>query len=155
VYAPRQLSEDWLAQSRSEAACPTLLARNELKRVRLRATRQRVVIGALLFSGGHRHLTAEMLYREAVHAGLRASLTTIYNTLRQFSAAGLVREVLVPGHATQFDTNLAHHQHFLIDGEHLIDAAPSSIEEPAVSTLPDGYEVERVEVVVRLRRRRD
>ena len=66
-----------------------------LKAAGLRPTRQRIELARLLFTGQDRHVTAESLAEEGVKAGARVSLATIYNTLHQFQAAGLLRQVIV------------------------------------------------------------
>jgi Fur family transcriptional regulator, iron response regulator len=57
----------------------------------LRPTRQRVALADLLFAKGDRHLTVEELHEEAGAAGVPVSLATVYNTLHQFTEAGLIR----------------------------------------------------------------
>ena len=119
----------------------------------LRPTRQRLALGELLFGGCDRHVTAERLYEEALAASLSVSLATVYNTLHQFTAAGLLREIAVDGARVYFDTNISDHHHFLIedDGE-LCDIPGSNL---AVANLPEppkGLHIDRVDVVVRLRR---
>jgi Fur family iron response transcriptional regulator len=59
----------------------------------------------LLVGAGDRHITAEQLHAEAVTAHVRVSLATVYNTLNQFTRAGLLREVAIEGDRTYFDTN--------------------------------------------------
>ena len=85
---------------------------DKLRGVGLRATRQRLDIGSLLFSGKNRHVTAESLHDEAVASGMKISLATIYNALNQFTDAGLLREVLIDPSRTYFDTNTSSHHHF-------------------------------------------
>jgi Fur family transcriptional regulator, iron response regulator len=151
-----------LAPGRPDAAapgvrkgCPFSDLRDKLRRVGLRPTRQRVSLGWLLFGKGDRHVTAEMLYEEAMRARVPVSLATVYNTLHQFTEAGLLRQLAVDGSKAYFDTNASDHHHFFIERDDVLVDFPS--EEIAVSALPEppeGYEVARVEVVVRLRRKR-
>ena len=54
-----------------------------------------VVQNRVNFEGGDRHVTADQLHAEAAAAGVRVSLATIYNTLNQFTSAGVLREVVV------------------------------------------------------------
>jgi Fur family iron response transcriptional regulator len=75
----------------------------------LRPTRQRSALAAILFGKGDRHVTAELLYDEARQANVPVSLATIYNTLHQFSAAGLLRAISVDSTRTYFDTNTGDH----------------------------------------------
>src|SRR5207248_10906086 len=82
-----------------------------LRRAGLRPTRQRVALARLLFDGGDRHVTAEQLHAEALAAAIRVSLATVYNTLHQFTAASLMREVVVEPGRSYFDTNTDDHHH--------------------------------------------
>jgi Fur family iron response transcriptional regulator len=112
-------------------------------------------LGWLLFAKGDRHVTAELLFEEAAKARVPVSLATIYNTLHQFTQAGLLREVAVDGAKTYFDTNVGNHHHFFIEGDNVLVDIPDG--QVAVATLPrapDGMEIARVDVVVRLRPRR-
>src|ERR1035437_5140983 len=87
------------------AGCPFHDVRMKLRAAGLRPTRQRIALGWLLFAKGDRHITAEMLFEEAAGARVRLSLATVYNTLHQFTEAGLLREIAVEGPKTYFDTN--------------------------------------------------
>ena len=121
----------------------------------LRPTRQRIALAELLFAKGDRHLSAEELHEEAVDAGVAVSLATVYNTLHQFTEAGLLRILALEGARTYFDTNTSDHHHFFIEGENRvvdIEAAPVSVlnlPEP-----PEGMEIVNVDIIVRLRPKR-
>ena len=104
-----------------------------LREAGLRPTRQRLGLVKLLFGQGARHVSAEALYEEARTAGLTMSLATVYNALHQFTQAGLLRELAADGAKSYFDTNVAHHHHFLIDGHRLIDVPAESV---AIAALP-------------------
>ena len=120
----------------------------------LRPTRQRVALAALLMGDGqHRHVTAESLFAAAQDGGEQVSLATVYNTLRAFCEAGLVKEVTVDGTRSYFDTRTDDHPHFYFEEDgRLIDAANSEMKIAALPTPPEGYEVAKVDVVVRLRK---
>jgi Fur family iron response transcriptional regulator len=120
----------------------------------LRPTRQRLALGELLFGRGcDRHVTAERLYDEALAADLSVSLATVYNTLHQFTEAGLLREIAVDGARVYFDTNVADHHHFLLeDTGELYDIAGSNVAVANLPAPPEGLRIDRVDVVVRLRR---
>ena len=127
-----------------------------LRRVGLRPTNQRMALANILFSQGNRHVTAEMLYDEAVAARIPLSLATVYNVLRQFTEAGLLRQIGVDCAKTYFDTNPSEHHHFFIQDEDVLLDIPAA--EAVVAKLPqapEGFEIERVTVVVRLRRKLD
>lgn len=134
--------------------CPWHDVKSMLRDVGLRPTRQRMSLGWILFSKGDRHLTAEMLYEEATKAKVPVSLATVYNTLHQFTEANLLREVAVDGSKTYFDTNASDHHHFYVEGQNeLLDIPGAEVMVDRMPTPPEGFEVARVDVVVRLRRR--
>lgn len=120
----------------------------------LRPTRQRLALGQLLFLGGHRHVTAESLYEEAMAANTYLSLATVYNTLNQFTEAGLLRELAVSGAKSFFDTRTSPHHHFWseADGE-MADVPAEEVEIARLPTPPEGMEIAGVEVMIRLRPR--
>ena len=125
-----------------------------LRDVGLRPTRQRTALGWLLFGKGDRHITAEMLYEEATKAKVPVSLATVYNTLHQFTDVGLLRQVAVDGSKTYFDTNVSPHHHFFVEGENeLLDIADTDMVVGKTPVPPEGYEIARIDVVVRLRRK--
>lgn len=124
-----------------------------LREVGLRPTRQRVELASVLFKGEDRHVTAESLYEEASGLGLRISLATVYNTLHQFTHAGLLRQVIVDAARGYFDTNTGDHQHFFLEDEGaLIDIPGDQITVAGVPVPPAGLSVDRVDVVVRVKR---
>ena len=119
----------------------------------LRPTRQRVQLASLLFKGMDRHVTAESLHEEVAAQGLKISLATVYNTLHQFTHAGLLRQVVVDAARGYFDTNTGDHQHFFLEDDGLlIDIPGEAIAVTGVPTPPEGLAVERVDVVVRVHR---
>jgi Fur family iron response transcriptional regulator len=141
--------------SRADATgCPWQDVRIMLRNVGLRPTRQRMELGWLLFSKGDRHLTAEMLFEEASKARVPVSLATVYNTLNQFTDVGLLRQVAVDGSKTYFDTNTSDHHHFFVEGENaLVDIPSAKVVVDGMPAALEGYEIARVEVVVRLKRK--
>jgi Fur family iron response transcriptional regulator len=134
--------------------CPWHDVKTMLRQVGLRPTRQRMSLGWILFSKGDRHLTAEMLYEEATRAKVPVSLATVYNTLHQFTEVGLLRQVAVDGTKAYFDTNVSEHHHFYVEGEDgLLDIPGTDVVVGKSPTPPEGFEVARIDVVVRLRRK--
>ncbi|MGI9400619.1 MAG: iron response transcriptional regulator IrrA [Rhizobiaceae bacterium] len=123
-----------------------------LSKASLRPTRQRLALAELLFAKGDRHVTAEALYDEARAAGIGVSLATIYNTLHQFSSAGLLRSIAIDTSKTYFDTNTGNHHHFFLeDGDQVIDMPQGSIEINNLPEPPEGMEISQVDVIVRVR----
>ena len=122
-----------------------------LRAARLRPTRQRLALTRLLFEKGDRHVAAEELHGEALAAQVPVSLATVYNTLHQFVAAGLLREVVINPGRSYFDTNVNDHHHFFYeDSGTLRDIPGDSIAVSNVPPPPDGGSIRRVDVVVRV-----
>jgi Fur family iron response transcriptional regulator len=129
------------------------LAAGKLRVAGLRPTRQRIELAAHLFTGPDRHVTAESLHDEVVVSGIKVSLATVYNTLHQFTEAGLLRQVVVDAARGYFDTNTGDHQHFFLEDEGtLIDIPGETITVAGVPGAPSGLVVDRVDVVVRVKR---
>ena len=124
--------------------------RERLREAGLRPTRQRLALGQLLFGPGDRHLTAEMLHEEAIRNAVPVSLATIYNTLHQFTQAGLLREVAIDGARTYFDTNTSNHQHFFYENDNTLVDIDDEMRVSGMPTPPEGMEISRIDVVVRL-----
>lgn len=125
-----------------------------LARGGLRPTRQRLALASLLVGDGQdRHVTAEGLHHAASRTGEAVSLATVYNTLRAFCGAGLMREIVVDGARTVFDTNMTDHPHFFWEEDGTLSDAPA--EDLVIGRLPEppaGAEIAAVDVVIRLRR---
>ncbi len=124
-----------------------------LRSAGLRPTRQRIALAQLLFNGCDRHVSAEALHDEALAARMSVSLATVYNTLNQFKAAGLLREVALEGSRSYFDTNTSNHCHyFLEDSGELIDLDADAVSVHGLPDLPPGTAMERIDIIVRLRK---
>jgi Fur family iron response transcriptional regulator len=122
-----------------------------LRAAGLRPTRQRVALARLLFDGGNRHVTAELLHEEAHRSKVPVSLATVYNTLHQFTQVGLLREVAVEGAKAYFDTNTSNHYHFFCEHSGmLMDIDTASIRIDGLPEAPEGMTISRVDVLVRL-----
>lgn len=121
----------------------------------LRPTRQRLSLAELLVGDGNdRHVTAESLFESACQAGEKVSLATVYNTLKAFCEAGLLREIIVDGTKSYFDTNMSDHPHFFWeDDARLTDAPKDQLVLAQIPDAPEGAEVSKVDVVIRLRRK--
>jgi Fur family transcriptional regulator, iron response regulator len=128
--------------------------KDRLRKVGLRPTRPRIALGIVLFRNGDRHVSAEMLFEEASQTGASVSLATVYNTLHQFTEAGLLRQVAIDSSKSYFDTNNTEHQHYYLeDKRELMDIPPTDVAVGKIPVPPEGYEIARVDVVVRLRRK--
>lgn len=133
----------------SDGPCLTAV----LRMAGLRPTRQRVALAQLLFSGPHRHISAEQLHAEANGSLVNVSLATIYNTLHQFRSAGLLREVAIDASRSYFDTDTSDHHHFYLEDEQrVVDIPTSAIEILGLPEPPEGTKITHVDVVVRVKR---
>ncbi|MGD9614339.1 MAG: iron response transcriptional regulator IrrA [Alphaproteobacteria bacterium] len=133
------------------STCPNIAER--LRAAGLRPTRQRLALARLLFDSGDRHVTAEHLHGQAEARSIRVSLATVYNTLHQFTAAGLLREVVVEPGRSYFDTNVSDHHHFFCESTGQLQDIPGEL--VMVGELPqppEGAEIRRVDVIIRIRR---
>ena len=125
-----------------------------LRAAGLRPTRQRIALARALFAKGDRHVTAEQLHAEAQALEVGVSLATVYNTLHQFTRAGLLRELAIGTGRSYFDTNLSHHHHFYCEGSgQLIDVAGDLVRVATVPSPPKGTKVAGVDVIIRITER--
>ena len=99
-------------------------------------------------------LTAEQVLQRAAHYTSDLSRATVYNTLKLFTARGLLRELAIEPGKTMFDSNPEPHHHLYnsATGE-LTDIPVNSLTLSGQPTLPDGLELEQIEVIVRVRPR--
>jgi Fur family transcriptional regulator, iron response regulator len=129
--------------------------KDKLRNARLRPTRTRIALACMLFGQGNRHLTAEMLFEEATRARVPVALATVYNTLHEFTKVGFLRPVAIDPLKLYFDTNNTEHHHYYLEDRHeLMDIPVTDVAVGETPVPPAGYEVVRVDVVVRLRRKR-
>ena len=117
--------------------------------------RQRVICARRWIGDGKkRHVTAESLFAVSNDHADKVSLATVYNTLRAFCDAGLMREITVDGAKSYFDTNMSDHPHFYWeDSAELVDAPADQLNISMLPDAPEGAEIANVDVVIRLRRK--
>lgn len=123
-----------------------------LRKAGLRPTRQRIALARVLFGEGDRHISAEALHAEAIKARMAVSLATVYNTLHQFKAAGLLREIAIEGDRSYYDTNTSNHFHFFNEEkQELMDIESDGVTVDGIPPLPKGKIIDRIDVIVRLK----
>ncbi|MCP4182080.1 MAG: transcriptional repressor [Hyphomicrobiales bacterium] len=123
----------------------------KLRNAGLRPTRQRTALAEILFRNEDRHVSAEMLFEEAKQANISISLATVYNTLNQFSDAGLLRTISIDSSRIYFDTKIGDHHHFFLeDSEELVDMPEGYIRVENLPPIPAGTDISRVDVIVRV-----
>ena len=135
-------------------SCDQTILENRLRLAGLRPTRQRIAIAKLLLDGRHRHISAESLSTEIRESGTQMADGTVYNTLNQFTDAGLLRRVTVHNEYCLFDTNVEHHHHFYdSDADCLIDIPANQVVLDELPDAPDGYEFQSIDVIINIRSR--
>lgn len=137
----------------SKVTEPSAIAANWLTDAGLRPTRQRLTLAQLLVGDGqNRHVTAESLHEAAISGDDSVSLATVYNTLKAFCDAGLMSEITVDGSRSYFDTRTDDHPHFFWEDDgRLSDAPADSVKITNLPDAPEGAEISKVDIVIRLR----
>jgi Fur family transcriptional regulator, iron response regulator len=122
-----------------------------LRRHDIHPTSQRVIIARVLFAHCT-HLSAEDVFRLVNTDNRRVSKATVYNTLGLFANKGVVREVIADPTRIFYDPNTAPHHHFfdVATGE-LTDISAEQIHVSGLPPLPNGAQLEGVDVIVRMR----
>ena len=127
-----------------------------LRAAGLRPTKQRLAIAGLLLDGRHRHVSADSLAREIRDAGMQMAGGTVYNTLNQFTEAGLLRRVTIHNEHSVFDTNTEHHHHFYdAERDQLIDIPADAVTLASLPGAPDGHAIRSVDVLIHISPRDD
>ena len=122
-----------------------------LRRHNIHPTTQRVLITRLLFVQCT-HLSAEDVYRMVNSDNRRVSKATVYNTLGLLADKGVVRQVIADPTRVFYDPNTAPHHHFFdVDTGELTDISAEQIHVSGLPALPNGAQLEGVDVIVRLR----
>lgn len=133
--------------------CPAAQARELVRRAGLRATAQRCAIAWLLTGPAPRHVTPDSLHQEAARARIPISLSSVYNIIRQFTDAGILRQRTFPGGTTIYDTDISDHQHMIVeDTGEIIDIGSPSATIGDLPQIPEGYVLDGVELVITVRR---
>lgn len=121
-----------------------------LRAAGLRPTRPRLVVGTLTLSRPQHMCLADLATNEDV-IETRISLASLYNIIDDFEAAGLIRRIAVGGRRVYFDTDPSEHQHAYDDATGTltdVSGVTLKLHEP----LPDGYQLGRTDVLIRVRK---
>jgi len=115
------------------------------------ATTQRVAITRVLFAQ-RTHLSAEDVFRLVNRDGQHVSKATVYNTLGMLAREGVIREVIADPDRVFFDPNTEPHHHFYdTRTRQLTDIPAEDVRLDGLPSLPQGTELEGVDVIIRLR----
>jgi len=136
----------------------TISVADKLRNAGLRPTSQRMILANHLFQHGHKHVSAEVLHEAISNVGEKVSLATVYNTLHQFTDAGLLRQIVIEAGKSYFDTNVTAHHHFYYEDENRLEDIPVERisvkldgQDPKIASAPAGMVISDVDVIVRLK----
>ena len=121
----------------------------------VRPTKQRMVLAKLLFEKGKRHISAENLYLEVRKEDRRISLATVYNTLKQFTKLGILKEVVVDQNKSLYCNNNKSHYHLYIEDEGKVVDIPTDNINLDLPSFPACLNLHNVDVIVRVRTLKD
>ena len=114
-------------------------------------TKQRRILAKILFEKGNRHISAENLFDEVKKQDRKISMATIYNTLKQFTNLGLIREIVVDKNKSLYDTNNKPHYHLYIEDEGKIHDIPTDNVNLDLPSVPACLTLHDIDVIVRVR----
>ena len=118
-------------------------------------TKQRRVLAKILFEKGNRHISAENLFDEVKREDRKISMATIYNTLKQFTSLGLIREIVVYKNKSLYDTNNKPHYHLYIEDEGKVHDIPTDNINLNLPSVPACLNLHNIDVIVRVRSLKD
>ena len=121
----------------------------------IRPTKQRMILAKLLFEKGRRHVSAEEIFDEVRNDRRKISLATIYNTLKQFTQIGLIREIVVDQNKSLYCTNKESHYHLYIEDEGKIVDIPTKNIDLNIPSIPACLKLHNIDVIVRIRTLKD
>ena len=121
----------------------------------IRATKQRRVLAKLIFDKGKRHISAENLFDEVKKDERKISMATIYNTLKQFTSLGLIREIVVDQNKSLYCNNNQSHYHLYIEDEGKVIDIPTKNIDLDIPSIPACLKLHDIDVIVRIRTLKD
>ena len=128
---------------------------NKLEKNGIRATKQRRVLAKLIFDKGKRHISAENLFDEVKKDERKISMATIYNTLKQFTSLGLIREIVVDQNKSLYCNNNQSHYHLYIEDEGKVIDIPTQNIDLDIPSIPACLKLHDIDVIVRIRTLKD
>ena len=128
---------------------------NKLEKNGIRATKQRRVLAKLIFDKGKRHISAENLFDEVKRDERKISMATIYNTLKQFTSLGLIREIVVDQNKSLYCNNNQSHYHLYIEDEGKVIDIPTKNIDLDIPSIPACLKLHDIDVIVRIRTLKD
>ena len=127
----------------------------KLSKYGIRPTKQRMILAKLLFENGDRHISAEQLYNEVKKEDRKISLATIYNTLKQFTNIGLLKEINIDQNKSIYCTNHDSHYHLYIENEGKIIDIPTKNIDLNISEIPACLNFHAIDIIVKIKTLKD
>ena len=121
----------------------------------IRPTKQRRVLAKILFEKGNRHVSADELFFDVKKEDRKISMATVYNTLKQFTSLGLLKEVVVDQNKSLYCTNHKSHYHLYIEDEGKIVDIPTKNIDLNIPSIPACLQLHNIDVIVRIRTLKD
>ena len=121
----------------------------------IRATKQRRVLAKIIFDKGKRHISAENLFDEVKKEERKISMATIYNTLKQFTSLGLIKEIVVDQNKSLYCNNNQSHYHLYIEDEGKVIDIPTKNIDLDIPSIPACLQLHNIDVIVRIRTLKD
>ena len=128
---------------------------NIIEKNGIRATKQRRILAKLIFNKGKRHISAENLFDEVKEEERKISMATIYNTLKQFTSLGLIREIVVDQNKSLYCNNNQSHYHLYIEDEGKVIDIPTKNIDLDIASIPACLKLHDIDVIVRIRTLKD
>jgi Fur family transcriptional regulator, iron response regulator len=130
----------------------TILKLSErLQQAGVPATLQRVAIAEVLLARPI-HLRADQVLERVRETLPEMSRATVYNTLKIFRDAGLIKELVVDAERIVFDSNTSPHYHLYdVDTGTVLDVSADELKVIGSPKLPQGFALEQVDVIIRVR----
>ena len=128
---------------------------NVLEKNGIRATKQRRILAKLIFDKGKRHISAENLFDEVKKDERKISMATIYNTLKQFTNLGLIKEIVVDQNKSLYCNNNQSHYHLYIEDESKVIDIPTKNIDLNIPSIPACLQLHNIDVIVRIRTLKD
>lgn len=125
----------------------------KLREAGIPPTLQRLAIAEVMLARPV-HLSAEQVLARVRAFVPEVSRATVYNTLKLFREKNMVRELVVDPERVFYDSNTAPHYHlFDVRTGELSDVSAEELQVVGTPRLPDGLELEEVDVIIRVRSR--
>ena len=113
------------------------------------------LVNQLIILAGVSENLADELYQDVKKEDRKISMATVYNTLKQFTNLGIIREVVVDQNKSLYCTNRKNHYHLYIEDEGKIMDIPLKNIDLNIPSIPACLQLHNIDVIVRIRTLKD